>query len=77
MVDGKIYAKGRRKMLGTKVNKDLFKLIGQKVTLNDPSLGPVLVEVKDIVNGRVLYEAEVDATVGSIAVEIFEEIMEK
>lgn len=64
-------------MLGTKVNKELFDLIGRQVTLNDPERGPLLVEVKDIVNGQVLYETEVDATVGSLAVEIFEEIMEK
>lgn len=64
-------------MLGTPVNKNLYDLIGQKVTLNDPVAGPVLVEVKDIENGRVLYEGEVDGALGSIDVELFEKLMEK
>ena len=64
-------------MLGTPVNKNLYDLIGQKVTLNDPTAGPVLVEVKDIENGQVLYEAEVDGNLGSLDVTIFEKLMEK
>ena len=64
-------------MLGTPVNKKVYDLIGQKVTLNDPVVGPVLVEVKDVVNGRVLYEAEVDGALGSIDVELFEKIRDK
>lgn len=64
-------------MLGTPVNKKLYDLIGQKVTLNDPTAGPVLVEVKDIVNGQVLYEAEIDGTLGSLEIGLFEKIMDK
>lgn len=64
-------------MLGTKVNRDLYKIIGQKVVLDDPNAGPVEVEVKDIVNGEVIYEAEVDGNVGSLSVELFEQLMEK
>jgi len=64
-------------MLGTPVNKKLYDLIGQKVTLNDPTAGPVLVEIKDIENGQVIYEAEIDGTVGSLDVTLFVKLMEK
>lgn len=63
-------------MLGTKVTKDLFDLIGKKVVLNDPKLGPIEVEVVDIVQGNVLYEHYSGET-SSIPVETFEELREK
>ena len=43
-------------MLGTKIDKKLFDLIGQRVSLVDPKMGPIEVTISDIVGGAVLYE---------------------
>ena len=60
--------------LGTKVNRNLFDLIGKRITLNDPQ-GPLEVEILDIVQGNVLYEHYSGET-SSIPVEEFEKLME-
>lgn len=58
--------------LGTKVNKDLYEIIGKKVILNDPKSGePIEVEVMDIISGMVFYEHYSGET-SSIPVEEFE-----
>jgi hypothetical protein len=43
-------------MLGTQINKNLYDLIGQRVTIEDPKNGPIEVTMTDIVAGSVLYE---------------------
>jgi len=43
-------------MLGTPINKKLYDMIGQRITLNDPEKGPTDVTLVDIVGGSVLYE---------------------
>ena len=42
--------------LGTPINKKLYDMIGQRITLEDPEQGPVDVTLVDIVGGTVLYE---------------------
>jgi bisphosphoglycerate-independent phosphoglycerate mutase (AlkP superfamily) len=59
-------------MLGTKIDNKLYDLVGKKVTLNDPKMGPVEVEIMDIVQGQVLYEHWSGET-GSISVDKFKE----
>lgn len=63
-------------MLGTSINKDLYKLINKSVILNDPKEGPIKCEVKDITNGMVIYEA-FSGELCSIKVEEFEKIMQE
>lgn len=62
-------------MLGTSINKDLYKMINKSVILNDPKEGPIKCEVKDIENGMVIYEA-FSGELCSLPVEEFEKIVE-
>ena len=43
-------------MLGTPIDKKLYDMIGQRITLEDPVKGPTDVTLVDIVAGSVLYE---------------------
>jgi hypothetical protein len=60
-------------MLGEKMDKDIFALIGKRVILHDTE--PLEVEVIDVDNGQVLYESLTGGT-GSLSIAKFKEIVQ-
>ena len=56
--------------LGTPIDKRLYDMIGQRITLQDPKQGPIDVTLVDIVGGSVLYEHFTGET-ATIPIEVF------
>ena len=59
-------------MLGTEINKDVFDMIGNRVTLEDAT-GPIEVVIVDIVSGAVLCE-KFTGEISTVPIEEFKKI---